>query len=127
MPTLSYYSKTFKGEPVNEADFPSLLFRAWEIIGELTMYRVSENTVSCLPIEMRECVKKAVCAQIEYMDANGGSDLDNGNDLQSAGLGKFNYAKSAGSDGDTSSRMYAPRALRYLAPTGLLYRGGGCV
>lgn len=126
MPTLSYYSKTFKGEPVNEADFPSLLSRAWEIISELTMYRVSENTVSCLPIEIRECVKKAVCAQIEYMDANGGSDMDIGADLQSAGLGKFNYTKSTDVNGSSQQSIYAPRAKRILAPTGLLYRGGGC-
>ena len=38
---------------------------------------------------VQECVKNAVCAQIEYLDANGGADMDNGVDLQSAGLGKF--------------------------------------
>lgn len=69
----------------------------------------------------------AVCAQIEYLDANGGADMDNGADLQSAGLGKFNYTKSAGANGSTEQSMYAPRAIRLLAPTGLLYKGGGVI
>ena len=45
---------------------------------------------------VQERVKKAVCAQIEYLDANGGSDLDNGAGLQSASLGKFSYTLAAG-------------------------------
>lgn len=121
-----YYREQFHGEPVDDADFPSLCARAIEMVEEMTMYRLSESRFSSMSDVIQERVKKAVCTQIEYLDANGGSDLDNGNDLQSAGLGKFNYTKSAGSNGDTSSCMYAPRALRYLAPTGLLYRGGGC-
>ena len=76
--------------------------------------------------DIQNRIRKAICAQIEYMDANGGSDMDNGTDLQSAGLGKFSYTKAAGISGSTEQSVYAPRALRILAPTGLLYRGGGC-
>lgn len=68
----------------------------------------------------------AVCAQIEYLDANGGADMDSGADLQSAGLGKFNYTKASGENGSAEQSIYSPRALRILAPTGLLYRGGVC-
>lgn len=75
---------------------------------------------------VQERVKNAVCAQIEYLDANGGADMDNGTDLQSAGLGKFNYTKASSVNGSTEQTVYAPRAVRILAPTGLLYRGGGC-
>lgn len=117
-----YYYETFKGESVN--DFPSLCDRAEEIIEEMTMYRVTPVVFLAMPEDTRERIKKAVCAQIEYLDANGGSDMDNGVDIQSAGLGKFNYSKASGSDGSSSQSIYAPRAQRLLFPTGLLYRGG---
>lgn len=123
--TQDYYSNTFHGEPVDEADFPSLLDRAAEIIEEMCMYRVSEHKMDTYGTDIQERIRKAVCAQIEYLDANGGSDMDNGTDLQSAGLGKFNYSKASGTGGSTQQSIYAPRAMRVLAPTGLLYRGGG--
>lgn len=122
-----YYVGTFKGEPVDDADFPSLCMRAEELIEEMTMYRVTSITVPAMPEAVQERVKMAVCAQIEYLDANGGADMDNGADLQSAGLGKFNYTKASGANGSAEQSTYAPRALRILAPTGLLYRGGGAI
>lgn len=121
--TYDYYKKDFLGESVDEADFPGLLSRASEIVEEMCMYRISEINLQEYSPDTQNRVKKAVCAQIEYLDANGGGDLDMGNDFQSAGLGKFNYTK-AYSNGSSQS-LYAPRALRHLVPTGLLYRGGG--
>ena len=122
--TEQYYKETFKGESVSPADFPSLCMRAEEIIEEMTMYRVSSTTFSSFSEDVQERIKKAVCAQIEYLDANGGSDMDNGADLQSAALGKFNYTKSAGTNGSTMQSIYSTRAQRILLPTGLMYRGG---
>lgn len=122
--TETYYKDTFKGESVASTDFPSLCMRAEEIIEEMTMYRVSSTTFSSFSADVQERIKKAVCAQIEYLDANGGSDMDNGTDLQSAALGKFNYTKAAGTNGSTMQSIYSPRAQRLLLPTGLMYRGG---
>lgn len=123
--TEEYYHGTFKGESVDTADFPGLLERAAEIVEEMTMYRVSDQTYAEMPESVRERVKKAICAQIEYLDANGGSDVDNGAALQSASLGKFSYSQTSAGTGN-GQQIYAPRAWRILAPTGLLYRGGGC-
>lgn len=122
--TQEYYDKTYKGESVDATVFPSLCGRAEEIIEEMTMYRLSETTFAGMSETVQDCVKNAVCAQIEYLDANGGSDMDNGSDLQSVGLGKFNYTKATGVDGSAYQSIYAPRARRILFPTGLLYRGG---
>lgn len=119
-----YYTDTYKGEPVNDADFPSLLVRAGEIVEEMTMYRVTELTFPVLAADVQERFRRAVCAEVEYLSANGGSDLDNGADLSSASLGKFNYTKAAGTNGSTQQSVYSPRSMRLLAPTGLLYRGG---
>lgn len=119
-----YYESTFNGESVDFSDFPSLCERAGEIIEEMTMYRVTPVTFLAMSGDTQERIKKAVCAQIEYLDANGGSDMDNGADLQSAGLGKFNYSRASGQDGSSFQSLYSPRAQRLLFPTGLLYRGG---
>lgn len=121
-----YYESIFKGEPVENTDFSSLRERAEGIIEEITRYRLNPVTFLAMNEPVQERVKNAVCAQIEYLDANGGTDMDNGTDLQSAGLGKFNYTKASGANGSTNQTVYAPRAVRILAPTGLLYRGGGC-
>lgn len=124
---MDYYAETYRGESVDEADFSPLCDRAEEIIEEMTMYHVTPVIFPTLPKNVQERVKMAVCAQIEYLDANGGSDMDNGADLQSAGIGKFNYSKASGVGGESVQSIYAPRARRILAPIGLLYRGGGCI
>lgn len=124
--TEEYYNETFHGEPVDPADFPGLCLRAEEIVEEMTMYRLSQTMFLVLSAADQERVKKAVCAQIEYLAANGGADLDNGNDLQSAGLGKFNYSRAVGANGSSQQSLHAPRVQRILFPTGLLFRGGGC-
>lgn len=121
-----YYESIFEGEPVDDTDFSPLCERAEGIIEEITRYRLNPVTFLVMNESVQERVKNAVCAQIEYLDANGGADMDNGTDLQSAGIGKFNYTKASGVNGSTEQTVYAPRAVRILAPTGLLYRGGGC-
>lgn len=123
---INYYASIYNGMEVEDEDFQSLCERAEEIIEEMTMYKVTPVAILAMPECVQDRVKMAVCAQIEYLDANGGADMDNGVDLQSAGLGKFNFTKVSGANGSTEQSIYAPRAVRILAPTGLLYRGGGC-
>lgn len=121
-----YYNDTFLGEPVDSADFPALLERAEELIEELTLYRLTPTSFLAMPEDAQERVKMAVCAQIEYLDANGRSDIDNGIGIQGATLGKFSYSGSAGASGSTEQSRFSPRAERLLWPTGLTYRGGRC-
>ncbi len=125
--TYEYYNDVFHGEPVDEAGFPGLLERASEVVEEMTMYRLTLDTFLSMPESAQERVMKAVCAQVEYLDANGGSDVDNGADMQSASLGKFSYTKASGTNGGGGQSVCSPRARRILAPTGLLYRGGGSI
>ena len=120
-----FYTDTYKGAGVD--DFDSLELRASEIVEEMTMYRLSGITFAAMPEDIQTAVKKAVCAQIEYLDANGGADIDNGVNIQSGTLGKFSYSQGGASSGsDSGQSVYATRAIRLLAPTGLLYRGGCC-
>lgn len=125
----TFYKDTYKGEPVDSADFPKLLSAAEMIVEEMTMFRLNAETFESMPETVREKIKSAVCAQIEYLESNGGTTFLNESDaLQSAALGKFSYSKaseSVDSGGNSRADTYSPLALRYLASTGLLYRGGG--
>ena len=84
-----YYHDMFRGEPVDDTDFPALCQRAGEIIEEMTLYRLTEEGFAMMPENTQKLVKNAVCAQIEYLDANGGAEMDMGNGMSGATLGKF--------------------------------------
>ena len=75
----TYYNDVFKGEPVDSADFPALCQRAGEIIEEMTLYRLTEEGFTMMSEIKQKLVKNAVCAQMEYLDANGGAEIDMGN------------------------------------------------
>ena len=120
----SYYYDTFNGESVESADFPGLCRRAGELIEELTLYRLTETGFLVMPVEMQTAVKNAVCAQIEYLDANGGAEMDMGNGMSGATLVKFSYSRASSGSGSTEQSIFSPRAERILWPTGLTYRGG---
>ena len=119
-----YYHDMFRGEPVDDTDFPALCQRAGEIIEEMTLYRLTEEGFAMMPENTQKLVKNAVCAQIEYLDANGGAEMDMGNGMSGATLGKFSYSGASSGSGSTEQSIFSPRAERILWPTGLSYRGG---
>lgn len=121
-----YYHDMFKGEPVDDADFPALCQRAGEIIEEMTLYRLTEEGFARMPENTQKLVKNAVCAQMEYLDANGDAEMDMGNGMSGATLGKFSYSGASSGSGSTEQSIFSPRAERILWPTGLTYRGGRC-
>ena len=120
----TYYNDVFKGEPVESAGFSVLCLRAGEIVEELTLYRLTEEVFPMMPETTQKLVKNAVCAQIEYLDANGGAEMDMGNGMSGATLGKFSYSGASSGTGSTEQSIFSPRAERILWPTGLTYRGG---
>ena len=107
---IDYYTKEFKGEPVADADFPSLCQRAGEIIEELTLYRLTEKGFPLMSEDMKKRVKDAICAQIEYLDVNGGAEMDMGNGMSGATLGKFSYSGTSSGNGSTEQSIFSPRA-----------------
>ena len=119
-----YYHDMFRGEPVDDTDFPALCQRAGEIIEEMTLYRLTEEGFAMMPENTQKLVKNSVCAQIEYLDANGGAEMDMGNGMSGATLGKFSYSGASSGSGSTEQSIFSPRAERILWPTGLTYRGG---
>ena len=73
----------------------------------------------------------ALCAMaekiVEVAADSGVPVYDNGNQASSASLGKFSYSGISAGNGSTERSVFSPRAERILWPTGLTFRGGGCL
>ena len=108
----TYYNDVFKGEPVESAGFSVLCQRAGEIVEELTLYRLTEEGFPMMPETTQKLVKNAVCAQIEYLDANGGVEMDMGNGMSGATLGKFSYSGASSGNGSTEQSDWSDLSRR---------------
>ncbi len=110
MVDFEFYALVYCGQNfADEAEFSPYVDFAGDDVNALTGWRLDED-------ELSTNVKKAICAQADYLFDNGISP----NDFASAGLGKFNYSKS---NTNSKKQHYADRVYNYLEPTGLLYRG----
>lgn len=95
-----------------------------DTMNRLLTMQVEVDGFPMMPETTQKLVKNAVCAQIEYLDANGGAEMDMGNGMSGATLGKFSYSGTSSGTGSTEQSIFSPRAERILWPTGLTYRGG---
>ena len=120
----AYYTDVYKGAEVYDA-LDVLLERSFDIVQQHTLYRLDD--ISKLPDFMQENIKKSVCAQAEYINANGGLEwLDSGG-IASFSIGKFSMSGGSSGSGSSSQQTAAPTMLAYLEAVGLLYRGGGAL
>lgn len=120
-----YYDNVYLGAKIIDDDeFERLAKRASEVVDQLTHYRIKNLDDLVEPI--RERVKQAVCAQIEFYVLNGGYDetIQQG-DMQSVRIGGFSYTQGGSSNQSQSSLPIGKNVLGYLKPTGLLYSGIG--
>lgn len=118
-----YYREIYKGAEVSD-DLSVLLDRASDMVQSQVLYRL--DNLDKLPSFMRENVKRATCAQVEFINANGGLEwFDSGN---SGGftIGKFSMSGGGNSSGK-AAQSFSGTALAYLEAAGLLYRGGGAL
>lgn len=118
----SYYRNVYKGAEVYD-DLPTLLDRASDIVRQHTLYRLDD--IDSLPSFMQENVRKAVCAQAEFIDQNGGLDSLCSGTAASFSIGKFSMSGGTSGSGSSRSPAVSPLMLSYLESVGLLYRGGG--
>lgn len=117
--TEDYYLNDYKGQPT-EDDLSALIERASDTVDCLTAYAVGD--IDSQPEHIARLIKKAVAAQVEFMDANGGLAAFNDGGVSSCTIGKFSYTAGGSYDGASSSRC-SPAAVNFLEHTGLLYRG----
>lgn len=101
-------------------DFDAIMLRCEDIIDQLTQYRIRAQGFNSLAPFAQELVKKAVCAQCEYVMNSGGLESLNGGEAQSMTIGKFSISGPAS---QPVGCAVSPLAIQYLALTGLLYTG----
>lgn len=100
-------------------DFDAVASRSEDIIDQLTQYRIRAQGFDSLAPFAKDLVKKAVCAQCEFILNSGGLGSVNGGEAQSMTIGKFSVSGPTRPVGCAVS----PLAIQYLALTGLLYTG----
>jgi hypothetical protein len=108
--TYSYYSATYLGTAITEANFARLALRASAWIDRLTFQRAATETV----VATVDLIKMATCAvaeEIQTVEADGSAD---GIQSEAIGQNSVTYA--------TSSTKQLTAAL-YLGSTGLMFPG----
>ena len=108
----AFYTGTFKGTAIAQADFDRLALRASEFIDQVTFDRAADetNADNLVKIEMATC---AVAEKIQELEASGGA-------VQSETLGRSSVTYvSKLSDNARLTNI----AKRYLWSTDLMYPG----
>lgn len=117
--TYEFYTNTYYGEPVSVDDFPRYEARAEDTI--LIMIKKTSEEAGALPASVLTLVKKAICAQIDYLFEYGmgvsvyGKEAGGG---FTVGKVSVNNGSATGAAGVKS--MIVPAAYAYLEQTGLL-------
>lgn len=120
--TNEYYLSEYYGEPIATEDFPRYDARAEDAV--LGYIMQTEEQVGFLPEDVQTLIKKAICAQIEYLWEYGITVASFGKEAGGGfTTGKVSVHAGSGSKVETGARsMIAPAVLVYLEQTGLLGR-----
>lgn len=111
----TYYSETYLGTAIAEADYDRLALRASEYIDRITFGRAAEDE------DYTDEIKKAACAIAEVLNE---IENDGASGVQSEKVGSHavTYAQNSTKLQTTNQRVIEAANL-YLASSGLLYRG----
>ncbi|MBR6618633.1 MAG: hypothetical protein IKL00_12315 [Oscillospiraceae bacterium] len=120
---LDFYRNEWHGSfNGTEEELSLLLSRAADAVNNAII--LSGYTVDSVPEILKQSVCKAVCAQADYIESQGGVESLTEGSYSSVTLGRFSY-----SDGTQNGAVSASGgslcilAKDYLESTGLLYRG----
>lgn len=120
---LAYYKTVYLGQEATDCDFPALEARAEDVIGVMTRWEATADTIADLPPFQRTLVKKAVCAQIDYFAVNGLDSITGNTDGPGFTVGKVSVSGKSGSTIVRRGEMaeyVAPMAKAYLEQSGLM-------
>lgn len=120
----AYYITQYMGQEATECEFPALAARAEDVIGAMTRWRVTADTIATLPAQVQTLYKKAICAQVDFFALNGmESAVGEGNSGRGWTVGKVSVSGKSGSEVSRAGALsgaVSPLALSYLEQTGLL-------
>jgi hypothetical protein len=115
----------YAGSDVETTDSPRLLARASELVDSLLVAAVYETDPDGMPLDkqVRDAVKRATCALVEWWGETGDPTGAGGQYVESQ-IGTVRLKRA-----DTAASEIAPSAVRVLATAGLLayppYSPGG--
>ena len=134
---FEYYTAEYMGRAVPEEDFPRLAMRASRYIDYITQGKAQKRAdleavkmCSCALAESEQQIETAqeLARKSLYAEAADGAEVQS----ESVGGWSRSFRSGGSSSRDASDAAATVRNLRYsvvqeyLAPAGLLYRGGGC-
>ena len=122
----TYFVDVYHGDAMPPEDFAKLEARAEDVVGALTRWQVTDETIAALPELTQTLYKKAVCAQVDFFALNGLETLQqNANSGPGFTVGKVSVQNGSGANGKGGALSYAvsPLAYGYLEQTGLMYPG----
>ena len=119
MAYLTYAEYAAISGEVSAEDFPSFDKAAENIIDLETQYQIDMTT---LPSKIQSLVKKAVAAQIDYLNVYGLDVAYTGTKPQGFRVGEVSVTNSSSATGEAKFSILSPIAESILELTGLLSR-----
>lgn len=134
-----YYTTTYLGTAIDEANFPRLALRASTFLDYYTQGGAAQNPdldalkmACCAVAEQYQSIDLASKAALNALQNS--ANVGEGGELQSQSVGSWSKtyrsggesAQQALSSAQTAKVSLAAVAQQYLGATGLLYRGRGC-
>lgn len=117
--SIEYYNDEYLGEAVAADNFPRLEMRAEDFI--LGLINKTDSEAALLPEAVLTSVKKAICAQIEYLNEYGTGVAVYGKEAGGGfTVGKVSVNNGSSTAAAGSKSMIAPAVYVYLERTGLL-------
>lgn len=119
---FAYYSGTFLGTQISEADFPALALHASAFIDLVTFDRAADVITAGTDTALIDKIKMATCNVAETLQTNNAAEGLDG--IQSESIGRYSVTFNSNSSKQQTSgeKMHASAAL-YLGNTGLMFSG----
>ncbi|MGH0448497.1 hypothetical protein ACQVPC_25700 [Bacillus mycoides] len=125
---VDYYNNDYEGTPVSdEVLLRRMIKRASEQIDSIICYKLQGVDFDKVAPFIRDQVKKATAAQVEFLAINGetSATVSEGGGGFSVGAYSENGMSAGATDAPSHYDRYAITVVDYLRPTGLLYAGIG--
>ena len=113
---FTYYSATYLGTTIAEADFPRLALRASAVIDQITFGRAATDT------ENTNAIKNAMCAVAEEIQTQESAGSVDGITSESQGRYSVSYGSNSSKTKSNQSKL-EDAAKVWLANTFLLFGG----
>ncbi|MGG3523087.1 hypothetical protein ABES33_25280 [Bacillus pseudomycoides] len=121
-----YYNNDYEGTPVSDVTLLNrMIKRASEQIDSIIGYKLQVVDFDKVAPFIRDQVKKATAAQVEFLAINGitSATVSEGGGGFSVGAYSENGMSAGAADSPSHYDRYAITVVDYLKPTGLLYTG----